>query len=226
MPLGGWTVRRPSPRRGFTLIELLVTIGIIGVLLGILSPALAGVINAGKRTKCMANLRGIVVGLQVYLNQNKGILPYAVPLDDSDLPPGATIEDRPEDSILTRVGPAVDSLEVFICPSDTDIPPQLDRLTQGPVGVHNSYEYWAGWLMLWRELEPRIQDPRPAFTVTKFYEEDKERSFPVLADASPRHPGGPIYDQNALYFGDWRVDWMSFNPSSDSSEGADAPRRP
>lgn len=212
--------RRRRAGRGFTLIELLVVIGVIGVLLGILSPVLSSVIGAGRRTKCLAHLKSIGVGLQIFQNTNKGMLPYALPLDASELPGGVSGGDaasvRPEDSILSRVGPLVDSMEVFICPSDDQVPPELDALPQGPIGAHNSYEYWAGWLMLWRELEPRIQDPRPAFTVTRFYEDDKERTFPVMSDSAARHKGGPVYDQNALYFGDWRAEWMSFNPAGDN----------
>lgn len=197
------------PRAGaFTLIELLVTISIIGVLLGILTPVLSSVRQSARRTKCMANLHGVGQGFQVYLNTNKHILPRALPLDDSQFT-GQAHAPQP-DSILANLGPMVESEEVFICPSDDQIPESLLASADGPVGRHCSYEYWAGWLMLFRELQPGVQDQRPEFTVTKYFEE--ERKFPVMADSAPRHPGGPVYDQNALYFGDWHVDWMTFNP--------------
>ncbi|TVQ33194.1 MAG: type II secretion system protein [Phycisphaeraceae bacterium] len=196
-------------RRGFTLIELLVTIGIIALLLGILTPVLSGARESARRAACLSNLRQTGIGLQVYLNENRGILPYALPLDDSEIV-GETGEPSP-DSIMANIGPTVDSLEVFICPSDSDIPEAVYRLPQGPIGAHSSYEYWAGWLMLFRELN--AFDRRPEVTVTRFYE--FEREFPVLADSAPRHRGGPVYDQNAVYFGDWRADWMVLNPSED-----------
>jgi prepilin-type N-terminal cleavage/methylation domain-containing protein len=46
-------------RTGFTLIELLVVIGIIGVLIGILAPALRGARGAALQTVSLANVRSV-----------------------------------------------------------------------------------------------------------------------------------------------------------------------
>lgn len=194
--------------RAFTLLELLVVISVIGVLVGISLPALRGARRSAQRVACVANLKGIGAGLQVYLNTHDQILPYALPLDDSAFNP---LSDGPgPDSILASIGDTVDSADVFICPADDDMPETLLMSDRGPVGRHSSYEYWAGWLMVFRELE--AQDPRPEFTVTKFYTDNLD--FPVLADSADRHPRGPNgARKNALFFGDWRADWMLIDPT-------------
>lgn len=63
-------------RKAFTLVELLVVIGIIAVLISMLLPALNKARAQAAKTKCLSNIRQLMLACNMYAAENKGQLPY------------------------------------------------------------------------------------------------------------------------------------------------------
>lgn len=72
--------------KGFTLIELLVVIAIIAILAGMLLPALSKAKESGRSAVCKSNMRQIILGAIMYVDDNQDYLPWAGGVD-RNLPP-------------------------------------------------------------------------------------------------------------------------------------------
>lgn len=71
---------RVPPRRAFTIIELLVVLGIIGILIALIFPALGKSRELARSTKCQSNLHQIYLASLAYAIDNKQRFPDRITL--------------------------------------------------------------------------------------------------------------------------------------------------
>jgi prepilin-type N-terminal cleavage/methylation domain-containing protein/prepilin-type processing-associated H-X9-DG protein len=166
-------MNRHRVRRGFTLIELLVVIAILGVLMGLLIPAVQKVREAAARMQCTNNLKQIGLALHGYHDANSYFPPGYIDgnpagssTPDNDVGPGwgwaaLILPYLEQNNVYSQinfnqgVGIGVNaqisqqSLAVYQCPSDPlqAAFPVYDSNFTNPIATvaHGNYVGCNGW---------------------------------------------------------------------------------
>jgi prepilin-type N-terminal cleavage/methylation domain-containing protein len=121
-------------RTAFTLVELLVVIAIIGLLIGLLLPAINAARESGRRMQCASNMRQVGAALHQYYTLHDGQFflhhPFLADVasntgdsnsfaeiywEDKLLP---FIEGKESDAALSKAGQVLGIEFVYRCPSD------------------------------------------------------------------------------------------------------------
>lgn len=180
---------------GFTLVESLVVIGVIGLIIGLVVPALWSVRAESKSTLCLNNLRQLFMAVDTVRQQRQDMLPFAAPLP---VPAGqiAVVPGLPE--VLKAILPP--QSESWMCPADS---------TQDSEDIATSYIYVAGAFML---LEPPVladpADPLPtaqanADRVSRLITERFTRGYlhdiALIVDSGDYHNVGNRQPRNGVF---------------------------
>ncbi len=107
-------------RAAFTLVELLIVIAIVGILAGLLLPALNRAKEKAKRTACASNLKQVNLATHLYADDNGESLPVLPNPNPYPNGVGAYYKQLVK-GYLGQTGPASPNEKVFVCPVDRTI---------------------------------------------------------------------------------------------------------
>jgi len=201
--------------RAFTLIELLVVIAIIGILAGMLLPALARAREKANAARCIANMHQWALALNMYNDDWSEYYPYdGMPGDPcapqntnawfNVLPPYLGQKTLCQLYGATPAAPPSPRLNsIWICPSVTN--KSAHPTSQSP------YYTYAINLCLHEQSHTHVgfrRDRITAPSITFVFCEEPEDNFPETNgqfDTVTRHNNGSHF-----VFGDGHVEWVAF----------------
>ena len=165
-------------REMFTIIELLIVIGILGILMAMVLPALNRAKKSGKRISCVSNLKQIGLAVQSYGQSNNDYFPFNCTSQKLANPARITLSS------------AIDldkNTEIFECPDENE----------GLYATEGSSYVW-NWTQI--ELPGNERVGNKEYDTTPFGGMVPPEKFAILIDAGPYHgKSGHKNAFNALY---------------------------
>ena len=132
-------MKTQSRRFAFTLIELLVVIAIISILASILFPVFARARENARRASCTSNMKQLGLSVMMYKQDYDGKFPKAGWADNLPCPDGSG--DMCGASWEVKIYPYVKSLQVYVCPSDSNSNRGWKGDNQGTSEISYGYNY-------------------------------------------------------------------------------------
>ncbi len=188
-------MNRSRQRKAFTLIELLVVIAIIGILAGLLLPALSSAKHQGQDVNCVSNLKQITVAGLNYMDETGQLM---LETDTNDL-----------DGWVGSLSPYGATSQLLLCPA-THVTTQQENPNADIIGtaslawckwppgtgaaVNGSYSM-NGWLFSWDPNITSIMDSgwvaplptfvanNPGFVFNKPTSVQRAAQTPIFTDA-------------------------------------------
>lgn len=169
-----------TEKRGFTLVELLVVIAIIGILAGLMLPALAQGKAKSKNAGCVSNLRQIGIATLMYC-------------DETGFYPPAWVDSTTRWMDLLKPYISKKS-DVYLCPADTRrIPVVWDAEIYLSYGI-NTFRFGDASRCFWYGVRANAV-PRPSGTIIfadctpgKYYCGGGSTFKEPVVDVDYRHP--------------------------------------
>jgi prepilin-type N-terminal cleavage/methylation domain-containing protein/prepilin-type processing-associated H-X9-DG protein len=200
--------------RAFTLIELLVVIAIIGILAGMLLPALAKAREKANNARSVSNEHQWALALNMYNDDWNEYYPYD---GDFSTPPCSVLN---TDAWFNVLPPYVSqktlcqlyTLGQYPTPRENSVWVDPSATNKAPnVSQNNAVFYYSLSTCLHKESDTNIGFRRDRMTTppnTIVFCEEPEDQFPETNgqyDTVTRHSGGSNF-----VFGDGHVEWVSF----------------
>lgn len=110
--------RRRDDRCGFTVVELLVALATLGILAGLLFPALNRAKSSARRTACLSNLKQINLGVRLYSDDSNDQTPHSKGNSTNIALSVTGFKRLMHQYVASQTASALGS-KLFACPADT-----------------------------------------------------------------------------------------------------------